>query len=76
MKSGKLSLATKISMRFPIWAASVVLVVGRALWVYWSCEGAAAVDFWDLAALPGVLYDQGRSLPGRIRWQRLGTFAQ
>ena len=50
--------------------------MGRALWVYWSCEGAAAVDFWDLAALPGVLYDQGRSLPGRIRWQRLGTFAQ
>ncbi len=52
------------------------LVVGRVLCVYWSCEAEKAVDFSAVAALPGVLYDQARSLPERIRWQRLGTFVQ
>jgi len=51
-------------------------VVGRALWVYWSCEGAEALDFANLGALPGVLYAQARSLPGRVRWGRLGTFVR
>jgi signal peptidase I len=52
------------------------LVVGRALCVYWSCEGAEALDFSELGALPGALYAQARSLPGRVRWQRLGTFVR
>jgi signal peptidase I len=52
------------------------LVVGRALWVYWSCAPGEAVDFPAWTALPGALYAQARSLPGRIRWQRLGTFAR
>lgn len=52
------------------------LVVGRALCVYWSCEAAAAIDLHAFAALPQVLFAQARSLPERIRWQRLGTFVR
>ena len=52
------------------------LVVGRALCVYWSCTPAAPVDFSELGALPALLYAQARSLPERIRWQRLGSFVR
>lgn len=52
------------------------LVVGRALWVYWSCAPGAAIDLNALGALPSALYAGARSLPERIRWQRLGTFVQ
>ena len=52
------------------------LVVGRALWVYWSCEAGGAIDLNALSELPRVLFAQARSLPDRIRWRRLGTFVQ
>lgn len=52
------------------------LVIGRALCVYWSCAPGEAVDFSSLGALPAALYAQARSLPGRIRWQRLGAFVR
>lgn len=52
------------------------MVIGRALCVYWSCAPADPVDFSELGALPGALFAQARSLPERIRWQRLGSFVR